>query len=258
VELELSLKKSLEENAGDYFEKSKRAKKKLEGARAALKKSLEQLEVLKQKSVLEAQQQGKIPKRVKREWFEKFRWFFSSTGKLVILGRDATTNEILIKKYTQPRDRVFHCEGLKSPFCVVKLENQELDEATKREAAIATASFSEAWRTGIAECEVFIVKPEQVSKRAQAGEYLAKGAFMIYGKKESATAPVELGVGLTSQGKVMCAPLTALSAHCKKYVQIYPGKGKASDVAKRLQKELGGGDLDEYIRCMPSGGVSLK
>ncbi len=33
-----------------------------------------------------------------KKWFEKFRWFVSSDGFLVVAGKDAITNEVLVKK----------------------------------------------------------------------------------------------------------------------------------------------------------------
>jgi len=32
-------------------------------------------------------------------WFEKFHWFFTSENYLVISGKDAHQNEIIVKKY---------------------------------------------------------------------------------------------------------------------------------------------------------------
>ena len=34
----------------------------------------------------------------KKEWYDKFLWFFSSEGFLCIAGRDAATNEVVVKK----------------------------------------------------------------------------------------------------------------------------------------------------------------
>ena len=47
--LVLDLKKSIEENASDYYEKAKKLKKKISGAEEALKKSLKKLKQLEAK-----------------------------------------------------------------------------------------------------------------------------------------------------------------------------------------------------------------
>jgi len=50
----------------------------------------------------------KLSKEINKEWYEKFRWFISSDDFLILGGRDATSNEIVIKKHTEKNDLVFH------------------------------------------------------------------------------------------------------------------------------------------------------
>ncbi len=250
MELELFLEKSVEQNASIYFEKAKKAKSKLEGAKEALENSKIKLEKLKKNAIIAKEKLEKVVR--KKEWFEKFRWFYSSTGKLILLGRDATTNEILIKKHLEKTDLVFHIDVMKGPFCILKGD----DEPTIEEAANATGAFSEAWKRGLAEVEVFKVNPDQVNKQAQSGEYLSKGMFMIYGKKEFKKAKIELALGIY-KGAVMCGPPDAIEKNCDKIVKIFPGKEKASKLAKMIQHKLGGGELDDIIRVLPAGGSSL-
>ena len=263
IKIGLDLGKTIDENAAFYFEKSKKAKKKSEGAKEALEKSrakLKELELKLEKEKKEKQNareeaEEKAKKSRERKWFEKFRWFFSSEGFLCVGGRDATTNEVLIKKHASPDDIVFHTELAGSPFFIVKTEGKKPGEATMQEAAQATAAFSRAWKLGFNTADVFHVKPEQVSKKAKAGEYLDKGAFMIYGKKENVRAEIALAVGI-KEGKIQCAPPEAVRNNCEKYMLITQGSGKASDAAKKIRRILGG-DLDEIIRALPSGGVEV-
>lgn len=109
--VKLYLDKDLNENAEIYYEKAKKAKHKLEGARKAyedLKRKLESIE----REIEEEEkkiQVKKIEKR-KKKWFEKFRWFISSEGFLVIGGKDATTNEIVVRKYLEENDLYCHAD----------------------------------------------------------------------------------------------------------------------------------------------------
>ena len=48
-------------------------------------------------------------------------------------------------------------------------------------------------------------------------------------------------------------PVEAVRHHCEKFVVVVQGDSKPSDLAKILQKQLGG-ELDEIIRALPSGG----
>ena len=259
VKLMLDLTKSIDGNAAAYFEKAKKAKKKIEGAEKALEdsmKKLEELEAKRDKFIIEKSKQEKLKER-KPEWYEKFRWFISSEGFLVIGGRDATSNEIVIKKHTDANDLVFHTDMAGSPFFVLKSEGRAVGEKTKLEAADATCTFSRAWKNGLQTSSVFCVNPEQVSKKTQAGEYMGKGTFMIYGKTNYIDNRVNLAVGMTKQQQVMSGPLDAVKKHCDKYVVLEQGNEKASSVAKRIQYKIGG-LLDEIIRALPAGGFKIR
>lgn len=265
VNVVLDVRKSIEANAAVYFEKAKKARKKVEGATAALERTEMKLQHLlslqeEEKKKLSAQSEVKkaaASRQGERLWFEKFRWFVSSEGFLCIGGRDASTNEIIIKKHADSSDIVFHTELSGSPFFIVKKDSNPskvIGAATIEEAAIATASYSRAWKAGLQSVEVYWVKPEQVTKEAKSGEYLSKGGFMIYGRKNSMHSRVELAIGVTGDGKVVGGPLTAVSASCLKSVRITQGDVKPSDAAKKIERILGlAGYLDEIIRALPAG-----
>ncbi len=249
MKISLHLNESVEENAQRYFEAAKKARKKARGA---------------EKAIAQARfvESSKKPKqqvlRRKKEWFEKFRWCLSSDGFLMVGGRDATTNEALIKKHAEKGDVVFHSDMAGSPFVVVKAGGKDVPSSTLEEAAQFCASFSRAWRNGMSSLEVFHVAPEQVTKEARAGEYLGKGAFMIRGKTTYHKPLLEVAVGLDSEGRVMAGPPSAVKRHCKRAVLLLPGNRKVSDVAKELQQLLGGGTLDELVAALPPGGAVIK
>jgi len=257
--LTLELTKSIDGNAAVYFEKAKKIKKKIEGAESALNESLKklkELEIRRDKAVSEESRLEKLGER-KPEWYEKFRWFVSSEGFLVIGGRDATSNEVVIKKYTEANDLVFHTDMAGSPFFVVKSESKKIGEKTKEEAADATCTFSKARKLGLNTTSVFYVNPDQVSKKTKAGEYMGKGAFMIYGKTNYIDNKINLAVGMTEKQQVMAGPLESVKAHCDKYVILIQGDEKASKIAKYIQHKIGG-LLDEIIRALPSGEFKIK
>src|SRR3989338_3320686 len=197
----LYLDKSIEQNAALYYEKAKKIKRKLEGAKAALGASLKKLEKLEKKQEKEVKQIIKKEER-KQEWYEKFRWFISSDGFLVIGGRDATSNEIVVKKHTEANDLVLHTDMAGSPFFVIKSEGKEIGKSTMQEAADATCTFSRAWKMGLQTSSVFYVNPDQVSKKTQSGEFMGKGAFMIYGKTNYIDNKLNLAVGINEKNQV--------------------------------------------------------
>jgi predicted ribosome quality control (RQC) complex YloA/Tae2 family protein len=259
MRLVLDLTKSIDENAAAYFEKAKKAKKKIQGAEEALNASirkLREIELAKEKTALENASAAKLKER-KQEWYEKFRWFTSSEGFLVIGGRDATSNEIVIKKHTEANDMVFHTDMAGSPFFVVKSENRRIGEKTMEEAADATVTFSRAWKLGLQTTSVFYADPEQVSKKTKAGEYMGKGAFMIYGKTNYINNKLNLAIGMTRHGQVMAGPLDAVKAHCEKFVVLEQGDEKSSSIAKYIQRNIGG-LIDDIIRALPSGEFRVR
>ena len=258
--LTLDLTKTVEENAAQYFEEAKKLKKKIRGAEEALQHNilkLKELESKKEKFDLEEQKKAVSTQR-KKEWYEKFRWFISSDGFLAIGGRDATSNEVVIKKHTDNNDLVFHTDMAGSPFFVIKSEGRKIPESTIKEAADATCTFSRAWKLGLQTSDVFYVFPEQVSKKTKAGEYMGKGAFMVYDKSNYVENKINLAVGVTKEKAVMGGPVEAIKKNCEKYVILIPGEEKASSIAKKINYNLGGNlDLDEIIRALPAGNFKI-
>lgn len=59
-------------------------------------------------------QASEIAKKRQRRWFEKFDWFITSEGYLVIAGKSGDQNELLVKRYIR-RDDIF------VGFCIVFL-----------------------------------------------------------------------------------------------------------------------------------------
>jgi predicted ribosome quality control (RQC) complex YloA/Tae2 family protein len=258
MEIEFDLKKSVDENAGTYFNLAKKAKKKLEGAKNALKvskKKLDQLQKQEEKFWKEEEKKQEKKER-KKEWYEKFHWFISSEDFLCIGGRDATSNEIIIKKHTEKEDLVFHTDMAGSPFFVIK-NGQEAKEITIEETAQAVAVYSRAWKLGHTSADVFYVKPDQVSKEAQAGEYMSKGSFMVRGKTTYLHPKVQYAIGLLNE-EIIGGPITAIKNKTKNFVTVIPGREKKSAAAKKIRSKLKGGDLDDIIKFLPAGGAEIK
>ena len=258
MEVEICLDKSNEANASIYYDRIKKLKKKKVGAGAALEKSylkLKKAEKEKEK-IMKELELVKNKKEIKQEWYEKFRWFRSSEGFLVLGGRDATSNEILIKKHTEKNDLVFHTDMIGSPFFVIKAEGGKVGMKSIKEAADATITFSRAFKLGIATTPTFMAKPEQFTKEAKAGEYVPKGGFITKGKLEYLDNKINLAVG-NFEGKVMAGPLDAVRKNCKDYVELEQGREKPGKIAKYIQNKIKG-ELDDIIRSLPAGTFTVK
>jgi predicted ribosome quality control (RQC) complex YloA/Tae2 family protein len=239
----LKLHNSIQTNASNYYDEAKKAERKRKGAEKAIQETLEKIEKLKTQTTWQEKTLVEAPRKIpKKLWFEKFRWFNSSDGFLVIGGKDATTNEILIKKYMEPHDIVFHADIHGAPFVLIKTEGKAISEETLKETAVFAASYSKAWKQMLSAVDVYWVYPQQVSKSPPHGQYLEKGAFIIQGKKNYIkNAPLKLAVGIVEkekQLKVIGGPVEAVSKQTSLYVEIIPGEQKSSEVARRIRSIL--------------------
>jgi len=238
----LNLRRSIQANATKYYTRAKKAKKKLEGVEKALRKPQAKIEELKQQIGRVKETRKPLAKRRKKAWYEKFRWFHSSDGFLVIGGRDATTNEILVKKHMESHDIVFHADILGAPFVLIKTGGKTPPERTIRESAQLAASYSRAWREMLSAVDVYWVTPEQVNKSPPSGQYLRKGAFMIHGSKNFVRGvPLRVAIGVKmneEEMRIVGGPVEAIVNQTNVYVELIPGDQKSSGLAKQIRRLL--------------------
>lgn len=252
-EIEIQYDEGLNANAQRYYEREKAARSKIQSLEIAIEETEREL------ALVEEKEKKRIEKRVptKKLWLDRFRWFLSSEGFLVLGGRDAKSNEKVVKKHLEPGDRYVHAEISGAPSVVIK-KGSQASEDTLREACQFALCFSKAWSKGMASGSAYWVTPEQVSKRAESGEYLPKGGFMVRGKRNYChKLPLEVAVGeISYEGtrKIVCAPLEALSRYSKTTIIFRPGKGNPNKVAKDLG-DVFDVPMEEVLRVLPPGGL---
>jgi predicted ribosome quality control (RQC) complex YloA/Tae2 family protein len=251
------------ENAEKYYNKGKKAKRKIKGVNIAIERTRKDVERKRNKREL-ALERVKVPqKRVRRElkWFEKLRWFLSSDGLLVIGGRDAGTNELVVKRYLDNQDIYLHSDIHGAPSVVIKKGEVEgeIPESTIQEAGTLAASFSSAWSKGYASQDVYWVHPDQVSKTPQSGEFVARGAFIIRGSRKYLRGiPLKIAVGIVDyEGeRIMAGPVESVSKYTDNYVVLKPGFTKKEEIARAVLKKIDPErvlTLEDVIRVLPSG-----
>ncbi|MDI3474483.1 MAG: hypothetical protein PWQ95_211 [Thermococcaceae archaeon] len=264
--VKLYLGKSIGENAEIYYEKAKKFRHKYEGALKAYedtKRKLEEIEKLIEEEQKKELNVKKLERR-KRKWFEKFRWFVSSEGFLVLAGKDASTNEVLVKKHMEDNDLYCHADVYGAPHVVIK-DGQKAGERTIFEACQFAVSMSRAWSQGLYSADAYWAYPNQITKQAPSGEYLGKGAFMVYGKRNWMHGlPLKLAVGVINydgEEYVVCAPVEAIKAHTDKYIVIRPGSMKKGELVKKLRgilKKWGYEVREEDLNAiLPPGGGEI-
>lgn len=254
-------KLTIPENAEIYYEKAKKAKRKTKGALIAIENTKKQLEDIKSKKDIAMENVSVPKKRIKKnlKWYEKHRWFISSNNTLVVGGRDANSNELIVKKYLDPNDIYLHADIHGASSVSIKLNGEELNENIIKESGEFAASFSSAWSMGFTTQDVYWVHPDQVTKTPESGEFLKKGSFVIRGHRNYIrSARVRLGIGIVDyEGKrIMAGPVDALEAHCDNFVVLKPGFTKKEAIAKKILHKINEDDLitlDDIIRVLPSG-----
>lgn len=83
-------------------------------------------------------------------WFEKFYWFLTSENYLVITARDAQQNEVLIKRYMNKNDIVFHAHIQGSAFTVIRNHTDKpVSMLSINETAMAALAHSKAWNLNV-------------------------------------------------------------------------------------------------------------
>ncbi len=225
-EFEYDFRKSVNEFLNELYEKRKKLKEKIG--------KIEKTELPK----IEVEKEKVIEEKEKKEWYEKFRWFISSDGYLVVSGKDAETNEILIKKYARDYDLILHTDLPGSPFTVIRNDKKDVIPAqTIYEAAQFTACYSKAWLFGLSVANVFYVNKNQLKKLN-----LPKGSFFVEGQKnwiENVKLRLSIGVKIENEKiRIFAAPPVAARKISFYIKTIIPGNRSAKEIAKEIKEDL--------------------
>ena len=186
-------------NARQYYEQKKTAAVKEEKTLQASKKALKSAERKITTDLKQGLKQEKAVLRPARTpfWFEKFLFFISSEGYLVIGGRDASQNELLYLRHLKRGDVYVHADIKGAVPMIIKNKlgtpDAPIPPGTLSQAGTYSVSTSSAWDSK-ALMGAWWVKAEQVSKTTDTGEYVATGDVVIRGEKNH-LAPGQLLLG---------------------------------------------------------------
>ncbi len=262
VEVEIDVTKGVYENAQMKYEMSKKMREKIEGARKAMEEAKRKLEELKEDGLMEVKKEKR--KREKKLWFENYRWFISSEGNLVIAGKDAKTNEKVVKKYMEDDDIYVHADVHGAPSCIIKARDvhgnkKEIGEETIKEACQFAASYSKAWKQ-FSIASAYWVYPWQVSKHPESGEFLPRGAFVVRGKRNYVKCVLEAAIGkivLDGEEKIMGGPPAAVKKWAEKWIVFVPGERDKNEVAREIASVFQC-SAEEILAALPPGKVAKK
>ena len=260
IVIPLDYTKGIDANASDIYAKGKEIGDKSARAEEALKESVEAFNK-RQKGLDKAQAaRANRVQPTKQFWFERYKWFITSHGRLVIAGKDAHTNDNIVKKHLKDTDVYAHADLHGAPSTILK-DGQKAEDSDLREACHFALAQSKGWVAALTDGSAYWVYPDQVSKTPEAGEFVPRGAFIIRGKRNyEHHLPIELAVGeilYQKERKVMCGPTDAVRAQSEKYFVIVPGRGKAGRTAAEMAKEFNVPE-EEVSRILPPGDCEIK
>ena len=275
LDVELEADDGVEVNADRLYREAKRIEEKKAGAEEAIASTRRELEAVKErKAAWEAADEAgeaspgesdgdddaadehevdwlsrkSIPIRRPDDWYERFRWFHTSTGYLVIGGRNADQNEELVKKYMGNHDRFFHTQAHGGPVTLLKAAGPsesadpvDFSAETLREAAQFAVSYSSDWKDGRGAGDAYMVDPDQVSKTPESGEYIEKGSFVIRGDRtyfEDVPCRIAVGVQCEPVTRAIGGPPSAIDGRAAAHVTLEPGMYAQNDAAMMVYRTL--------------------
>ena len=262
--VELSVDRTPRESAQALYAEAKRLQAKLAGARAARADTETRLANAASRAP-RPRTEAAEPRRSKPHWFERFRWFITSEGAVVVGGRDASSNDLLVRRNLKPGDRYVHADLHGAASVILKHPapgEAAVTEASLREAGQWAVVFSKAWRAGLASAEAFWVEHDQVSKSGTSGEFVARGAWAIHGSKHvMRDLPTEVAIGTVDYAGDRlwtAAPPAALRARGVVRVVLVPGPERGREAVEvELVRSLGL-PRPRLQGLLPAGGLEVR
>jgi len=274
----LRVRDGVEKNADRIYREAKRIEEKKAGAEEAIANTRSEREAIERRreeweaddepepddEEIDWLSRSSVPVRSNEQWYERFRWFRTSDGFLVLGGRNADQNEELVKKYLDRGDLFVHAQAHGGPATVLKAtgpsesydESIELPERSKEEAAQFAVSYSSVWKDGKFSGDAYLVGHDQVSKTPESGEYLEKGGFAIRGERtyyRDVAVGVAVGIACEPETRVIGGPPAAVRGRAETTIEVEPGRYAQNDIAKRLYREFKGRFADEtFVRKIAS------
>ncbi|MEK6841964.1 MAG: NFACT RNA binding domain-containing protein [Nanoarchaeota archaeon] len=114
----------------------------------------------------------------------KYRQIVLESGTKFFLGKDAESNDELMKKFRGKENTILHTVAPGSPFCVI--EEMEPTEKDVHAAGVLCARYSQDWRNnkGDVSVNVFTGKDVSKGKADKPGTWKVKKSKVIKIKKE--------------------------------------------------------------------------
>ncbi len=185
-------------------------------------------------------------RQIKNVEHEKYRWFVTSSRKLVIGGKSAEQNEFLVGELLKSGKNyvVLHTKQSGSPFSII--QSEKVNEKDIDEAAIFTACFSRAWRSKAKKVVVDIFRASELYKN----KGMKAGTFGV--KKKIKSKTVELKLYFAKQkGKLRAVPMK------RGKLIIVPGNISKEKIARQISGKFNVSHQEAEM-ALPTGGSKIE
>lgn len=201
VKVVIELGMSAHANSKTYFNLKKTATiKKIkteQTANMALKNSTKKINATLKKQIEQLNKDLVIKKQRRKYWFEKFHWFVSSEGYLIIAAKDILQLEMIYYKYFNSKyDYYVHSDIECALHVFVKnnFKNREIPPSTLNQAAMFSLSSLKAWNNKLVTA-AWYSEGSKVSKKDTTGTLLPDGMLEVEEKRFLPPMPLNFGVG---------------------------------------------------------------
>lgn len=180
--------------------------------------------------------------------YKKYKWFFTKSGKLVVGGKSAESNDALLTELKKMRKEliVMHTKSAGSPFCSIFAPVNAVTKNDIDECAVFTGCFSRAWKEGKKSTAVHMFKLSQLGKTNDMKE----GSWIVKGKVKDFN--VNLKLAITYQNGIV----RAVPQESADEIIAFAVPGSV-DKAKIKIGILGEINREQLISALPAGGVKL-
>ncbi|MBS3083321.1 DUF814 domain-containing protein [Candidatus Pacearchaeota archaeon] len=187
--------------------------------------------------------------------YKKYRWFFTSGGKLVVGGKSAESNDALLGELKSMRKElvVMHTKSPGSPFCAILAPVNAVTSDDLNECAVFTGCFSRAWKEGQKSTSVHMFKLSQLNKTGD----MKSGSWNVKGKIKDFNVNLELVITLQND-IVRAVPKNSVNSS-EIIAFVCPGKiDKTKAVINIKMPAVKKLNREQLLSALPAGGVEFS
>lgn len=185
VKVEVDLGLTAWANAGTYFDVKKTAAAKqertLQTAGVAYKNAEKKIRRDLKEALAKEKNQQTMQAVREPFWFEKFFWFMSSDGYLVLSGRDNMQNELLFRRQFKKYDILVGCDVEGSSIGIIKnhFQTDDVPPSTLTQAGAFVASTSQKVWDSKMSTPTWWARHDQVPKVSKQGEMITTDRLVV-------------------------------------------------------------------------------